>query len=81
MGRTGDSHICEFGSSCAGLRRAGDAFAEEIVAEGARQADVLIRSPVEFGAPRISFWGSSFAHGSVAFTQVAHFLTPPEVTQ
>ena len=58
---------------------AGDAFAEEIVAEGARQADVLIRSLVEFGAPRISLLGG-LASRMVQWLspEVAHFLTPPE---
>jgi glucosamine kinase len=40
-----------------GYAEAGDPFAEEIVAEGARHVDVLIRSLVEFGAPRISLLG------------------------
>jgi glucosamine kinase len=37
---------------------AGDPFAEEIVAEGARQADGLIRSLVEFGALPVSLLGA-----------------------
>jgi glucosamine kinase len=36
---------------------AGDPFAEEIVAEGARHVGVLIHSLVDFGAPRISLLG------------------------
>ena len=58
---------------------AGDAFAEEIVAEGARQADVLIRSLVEFGAPRISLLGG-LASRMVQWLspEVVHFLSPPE---
>jgi glucosamine kinase len=58
---------------------AGDPFAEEIVAEGARQADVLIRSLVEFGAPRISLLGG-LASRMVQWLSpgVAHFLSPPE---
>ena len=58
---------------------AGDPFAEEIVAEGARQAAVLIRSLVEFGAPRISLLGG-LASRMVQWLspEVAHFLSPPE---
>jgi len=58
---------------------AGDAFAEEIVAEGARQAAVLIRSLVEFGAPRISLLGG-LASRMVQWLspEVVHFLSPPE---
>jgi glucosamine kinase len=58
---------------------AGDQFAEEIVAEGARQADVLIRSLVEFGAPRISLLGG-LAPRMVRWIspEIARFLSPPE---
>ncbi|SDN45773.1 BadF/BadG/BcrA/BcrD ATPase family protein [Afipia sp. GAS231] len=56
-----------------------DPFAEEIVAEGARQAGVLIRSLVEFGAPHISLLGG-LASRMVQWLspEVAHFLSPPE---
>jgi glucosamine kinase len=48
---------------------AGDPFAEEIVTEGARHIDVLIRSLVDFGAPpHLAAWGSGSASGSLAFT-------------
>jgi glucosamine kinase len=48
---------------------AGDPFAEEVVTEGARHVDVLIRSLVEFGAPpHLAAWGSGSASGSLAFT-------------
>jgi len=58
---------------------AGDPFAEEIVAEGARQAAVVIRSLVEFGAPRISLLGG-LASRMVQWLSpdVVHFLSPPE---
>jgi glucosamine kinase len=58
---------------------AGDPFAEEIVAEGARQAGVLVRSLVEFGAPHISLLGG-LASRMVQWLspEVAHFLSPPE---
>jgi glucosamine kinase len=58
---------------------AGDPFAEQIVAEGARQADMLIRSLAEFGAPRISLLGG-LASRMVQWLspEVAHFLSPPE---
>jgi glucosamine kinase len=58
---------------------AGDPFAEEIVAEGARHVDVLIRSLVEFGAPRISLLGG-MASRLVQWLSpdVLHFLSPPE---
>ena len=58
---------------------AGDPSAEEIVAEGARQANVLIRSLVEFGAPRISLLGG-LASRIVQWLspEVAHFLSRPE---
>jgi glucosamine kinase len=58
---------------------AGDPFAEEIVAEGAGQVDVLIRSLVEFGAPRISLLGG-LASRLVRWLSpdVLHFLSPPE---
>jgi glucosamine kinase len=46
-----------------------DPFAEEIVAEGARRVDVLIRSLVEFGASRLVQWLSP---------DVLHFLSQPE---
>ena len=80
MGRTGDRHrLCEFGSGALVYAEAGDPIAEEIVAEGARQADVLIRSLVEFGAPRISLLGglaSRMVHW--LSPEVVHFLSPPE---
>jgi len=58
---------------------AGDPFAKEIVAEGARQVDVLIRSLVEFGAPRISLLGG-LASRLVKWLSpdVLPFLSPPE---
>jgi glucosamine kinase len=58
---------------------AGDPFAEQIVAEGARHVDVLIRSLVEFGAPRISMLGG-LASRVVQWLSpdVLHFLSPPE---
>ena len=57
---------------------AGDPFAKEIVAEGACQAGVLIRSLVEFGAPHISLLGG-LASRMVPWLspEVAHFLSPP----
>jgi len=56
-----------------------DPFAEEIVAEGARHVGVLIRSLVEFGAPRISLLGG-LAPRLVRWLSpdVLHFLSPPE---
>jgi glucosamine kinase len=58
---------------------AGDPFAEEIVAEGARHVNVLIRSLVEFGAPRISLLGG-LASRLVQWLSpdALHFLSPPE---
>jgi glucosamine kinase len=58
---------------------AGDPFAEEIIAEGARQADELICSLVEFGAPRISLLGG-LASRMIQWLppEVAQFLSPPE---
>jgi glucosamine kinase len=58
---------------------AGDPFAEEIVAEGARHVGVLIRSLVEFGAPRISLLGG-LASRLVQWLspEVLPFLSPPE---
>src|SRR5712675_3433761 len=58
---------------------AGDPFAEEIVAEGARQAGLLIRSLVKFGAPRISLLGG-LASRMVQWLspEVLPFLSPPE---
>jgi glucosamine kinase len=58
---------------------AGDPFAEEIVVEGARHVGVLIRSLVEFGAPRISLLGG-LAPRLVRWLSpdVLHFLSPPE---
>jgi glucosamine kinase len=58
---------------------AGGPFAEEIVAEGARHVNVLIRSLVEFGAPRISLLGG-LASRLVQWLSpdVLHFLSPPE---
>jgi glucosamine kinase len=58
---------------------AGDPFAEEIVAEGARHVDVLIRSLVEFGASRISLLGG-LASRLVRWLSpdVLDFLSQPE---
>jgi glucosamine kinase len=58
---------------------AGDTSAKKIVAEGARHAGVLIRSLVEFGAPRISLVGG-LAPRLVQWlsTDLLHFLSPPE---
>jgi glucosamine kinase len=58
---------------------AGDPLAEEILAEGARQADELICSLVEFGAPRISLLGG-LASRMIQWLspEVAQFLSPPE---
>src|SRR5260221_654178 len=58
---------------------AGDPFAKEIVGEGARQVDVLIRSLVEFGAPRVSLLGG-LASRLVQWLSpdVLPFLSPPE---
>jgi glucosamine kinase len=56
----------------------GDPFAEDIVAEGARHVDVLIRSLGEFGAPRISLLGrlaSRLVHW--LSPDVLHFLSQP----
>ena len=58
---------------------AGDPFAEEIVAEGARHVNVLIRSLAEFGAPRITLLGgpaSRLVHW--LSPDVLHFLSRPE---
>jgi glucosamine kinase len=58
---------------------AGDPFAEEIVAEGARHVGVLIRSLVEFGAPRISLLGGlSSRLVQWLSPDVLNFLSPPE---
>ena len=58
---------------------AGDPFAKEIVAEGARHVDVLIRSLVEFGAPRISLLGGLASRLAQWLSpDVLHFLSPPE---
>jgi glucosamine kinase len=58
---------------------AGDPFAEEIVTEGARHVDVLIRSLVDFGAPRISLLGGLAARLVHWLSpDVLHFLSPPE---
>jgi glucosamine kinase len=58
---------------------AGDPFAEEIVAEGARHVNVLIRLLAKFGAPRISLLGG-LASRLVQWLSpdVLHFLSPPE---
>jgi len=58
---------------------ADDPFAEEIVAESARHVGVLIRSLVEFGAPRISLLGG-LALRLVRWLSpdFLHFLSPPE---
>jgi glucosamine kinase len=58
---------------------AGDPFAQEIVTQAARHADALIRSLVEFGAPRISLLGglaSRLVHW--LSPDVLHFLSPPQ---
>ncbi|MEA2864188.1 MAG: glucosamine kinase [Bradyrhizobium sp.] len=57
----------------------GDPSAVEIVAEGAGHVDVLIRSLVEFGAPRISLLGG-LAPRLVHWLSpdVVNFLSPPE---
>jgi glucosamine kinase len=62
-----------------GYAEAGDPFAEEIVAESARHVGVLIRSLVEFGAPRISLLGG-LAPRLVRWLSpdFLHFLSPPE---
>jgi glucosamine kinase len=58
---------------------AGDPFAEEIVAEGVRHVDVLIRSLVQFGAPRISLLGG-LASRLVRWLspEMLGFISPPE---
>jgi glucosamine kinase len=58
---------------------AGDPCAEEIVAEAAGHVDVMIRSLVQFGAPRISLLGG-LASRLVQWLSpdVRHFLSPPE---
>ncbi len=62
-----------------GHAEAGDPSAEEIVAEAGRHVDVLIRSLVEFGAPRISLLGG-LASRLVQWlsADVLPFLSPPE---
>jgi glucosamine kinase len=62
--------------SCA---EADDPFAEAIVAEAAGHVDVLIRSLVQFGAPRISLLGG-LASRLVRWLSpdVLQFLCPPE---
>src|SRR5215213_3250815 len=58
---------------------AGDPCAEEIVTEGARHVEALIRSLVEFGAPRISLLGglaSRMVHW--LSPDVLHLLSPPQ---
>ena len=58
---------------------AGDPFiAKEIVTEGACHVGVLIHSPVDFGAPRISLLGG-LASRLVQWlsADVLHFLSPP----
>lgn len=62
-----------------GHAEAGDPLAAEIVAEGARHVDVLIRSLVEFGAPRISLVGG-MASRLVQWlsADALEFLSPPE---
>ncbi|MEA2896760.1 MAG: glucosamine kinase [Bradyrhizobium sp.] len=58
---------------------AGDPVAEEIVAAGARHADVLIRSLVEFGAPRISLLGGLASRLNQWLSpDVLNFLSPPQ---
>jgi glucosamine kinase len=58
---------------------AADPFAEEIVAEGARHVGVLIRSLVDFGAPRVSLLGGLAARLIRWLSpDVLHFLSPPE---
>jgi glucosamine kinase len=62
-----------------GYAEAGDPFAEEIVAESARHVGVLIRSLVEFGAPRISLLGGLAPHLVRWLSpDFLHFLSPPE---
>ena len=62
-----------------GHAEAGDPLAVEIVADGARHVDVLIRSLVEFGAPRISLVGG-LASRLVQWlsADALEFLSPPE---
>ena len=62
-----------------GHAEAGDPLAVEIVADGARHVDVLIRSLVEFGAPRISLLGG-LASRLVQWLSpdALPFLSPPE---
>jgi len=62
-----------------GHAEAGDPVAREIVAEAAGHADVLIRSLVEFGAPRISLLGG-LASRLVKWLSpdVLPFISPPE---
>jgi glucosamine kinase len=58
---------------------AGDPFADEIVSEGARHVEVLIRSLVEFGAPRVSLLGGlSSRLVRWLSPDVLRFLSPPE---
>jgi glucosamine kinase len=58
---------------------AGDSFAEEIVTDSARHVEVLIRSLVEFGAPRISLLGG-LASRLVQWLspETLGFVSPPE---
>jgi glucosamine kinase len=58
---------------------AGDPFAEEIVTQGARHVDALIRSLVEFGALRISLLGG-LASRLLRWLSpdIQQFLSPPQ---
>jgi glucosamine kinase len=57
----------------------GDPSAKEIVAEGARHVDVLIRSLTQFGAPRISLLGGLAARLVQWLSPaVERVLSPPE---
>ena len=58
---------------------AGDPFAQQIVTEAVSHVDVLIRSLVEFGAPRISLFGG-LAPRLVRWLspEILRFLSPPE---
>ena len=58
---------------------AGDPFAEEIGADGARHVGLLIRSLVDFGAPRISLLGGLASRLARWLSpDLLHFLSPPE---
>jgi glucosamine kinase len=58
---------------------AGDSLAEGIVGDGARQVEVLIRSLVQFGAPRISLLGGLASRLEQWLSPgVLQFLSEPE---